>query len=85
MFPLKAKLITTVFFSIRFLIGGCNKIGLSDDKNKQNNSPKLNDYELENYVPIQEYNGEGYILREGKEEVGEVAEEHCDVVKKTVH
>lgn len=41
---------------------------------------EVNAYEEENYVPVQEYTGEGFTLRDAHPETGEIAEEHREEV-----
>ncbi|MEN1970435.1 DUF1672 family protein [Lentibacillus sp. N15] len=45
---------------------------------------KKNEYEKENFVPIQEYTGQGYTLRDSRPETGQIANEHHNEVEKAV-
>src|SRR5690625_5744843 len=47
---------------------------------KDNESDKQNTYEQENYVPIQEYTGEGFTLRDANPKTGEIAEANREEV-----
>src|SRR5690625_6560712 len=47
---------------------------------KDNESDKQNAYEQENYVPIQEYTGEGFTLRDANPKTGEIAEANREEV-----
>jgi len=51
-----------------------------NDNTKDNGNDKQNDYEQENYVPIQEYTGEGFTLRDANPKTGEIAEENREEV-----
>ncbi|WP_169727359.1 DUF1672 family protein [Paucisalibacillus globulus] len=45
---------------------------------------RKNEYEKENFVPIQEYTGEGFKLRDSREENLEIAEKYQDEVEEAV-
>src|SRR5690625_1772221 len=69
------------------IVGGCLNMGNSVDKTQgENNNAKDNEndkqdaYEEENYVPIQEYTGEGFTLRDANPKTGEIAEENREEV-----
>ncbi len=75
------------------LLGGLNMWHSSgekdsnDDENESNpteKEAKMNAYETENYVPIQEYTGEGFTLRDANPKTGEIAEENRQEVEKAV-
>src|SRR5690625_5025704 len=67
--------------------GGCLNTGNSGNKmqgenedTKDNENDKKNAYEQENYVPIQEYTGEGFTLRDANPKTGEIAEANREEV-----
>src|SRR5690625_26705 len=69
------------------VLGGCLNMGNPADKTqgenkntKDNENDKKNAYEEENYVPIQEYTGEGFTLRNANPKTGEIAEENREEV-----
>src|SRR5690625_1159096 len=69
------------------VLGGCLNMDNSgdetqgkNDNTKDNGNDKQNDYEQENYVPIQEYTGEGFTLRDANPKTGEIAEENREEV-----
>src|SRR5690625_478094 len=69
------------------LLGGCLNMGNTGDEKqgknentKDNENDKQNAYEEENYVPIQEYTGEGFTLRDANPKTGEIAEENREEV-----
>ena len=69
------------------IVGGCLNTGNSGNKmqgenedTKDNENDKQNAYEQENYVPIQEYTGEGFTLRDANPKTGEIAEENREEV-----
>lgn len=69
------------------LLGGCLNMGKSkDEKEPATNSEKepMNTYEAENFVPIQEYTGEGFTLRNANPKTGEIAEENREEVVASV-
>ena len=85
------KKIIIPFMLLIIVIGGCNTMEKSDDNGKPvngdtklNNQEGMNEYEKENYVPVQDYIGEGYTLKGAREETGEIAKEHRDEVEKAV-
>src|SRR5699024_11213957 len=85
------KKIIIPFMLLIIVIGGCNTMEKSDDngkpvngESKLNNQEGMNEYEKENYVPVQDYIGEGYTLKGAREETGEIAKEHRDEVEKAV-
>ena len=45
---------------------------------------KENAYEIENFVRIQDYTGEGYKLRDSRPETGKLAEEHREEIEEAV-
>src|SRR5690625_7505830 len=51
-----------------------------NDNTKDNGNDKQNAYEQENYVPIQEYTGEGFTLRDANPKTGEIAEANREEV-----
>jgi len=52
-----------------------------ENKNtKDNENDKQNAYEQENYIPIQEYTGEGFTLRDANPKTGEIAEANREEV-----
>ena len=73
---------------IAVLLGGCDNMnanGENSQGSQQNaSSNKNNTYEKENFVKIQDYTGEGFALRGGKEENQQIALEHQAEIKKTV-
>jgi len=69
------------------VLGGCLNMGNPADKTqgenkntKDNENDKQNAYEQENYVPIQEYTGEGFTLRDANPKTGEIAEANREEV-----
>src|SRR5690625_1231448 len=69
------------------IVGGCLNTGNSGNKmqgenedTKDNENDKQNAYEQENYVPIQEYTGEGFTLRDANPKTGEIAEANREEV-----
>ncbi len=67
--------------------GSTEKVDPNDDRD--NSKPteeeaEMNAYEQENYVPIQEYTGEGFTLRDANPKTGEIAEENREEVEKAV-
>lgn len=69
------------------VVGGCLNMNNSGDKTqgknenaKDNENDKLNAYEKENYVPIQEYTGEGFTLRDANPKTGDIAEANREEV-----
>src|SRR5690625_4320248 len=69
------------------VLGGCLNMGNPADKTqgenkntKDNENDKQNAYEQENYIPIQEYTGEGFTLRDANPKTGEIAEANREEV-----
>ncbi|BCB05820.1 DUF1672 family protein [Bacillus sp. KH172YL63] len=63
---------------LSLFLGGCMNVdnGVDEKKNTQNEV-------VDQYVSVQEYKGEGYTLKDGKEN-GRIAEEHREEVEKAV-
>jgi hypothetical protein len=85
----KVKTFILLFLGISFLLGGCaimenNTDSIPEKNNQTNDLDKINEFEKENYVRIQEYSGEGYTLRDSRKETGEIAEENRALVEKEV-
>lgn len=71
------------FFLIIILIlcGGCLSMDNSGSKAQEKDEiEEVNAYEQENYVPVQEYAGEGFALRDANPKTGEIAEENREEV-----
>lgn len=74
------------------LLGGCFNMDKSKEEHDDTNTNQsgvdgkesMNAYEQENYVPIQEYTGEGFTLRDANPKTGEIAEENREEVVEAV-
>lgn len=78
-----------LILTLSFFTGGC--LGVDSVTNKENaedNNPstenKENAYEIENFVRIQDYKGEGYKLRDSRPETGKLAEAHRGEIEEAV-
>ncbi|GAB3806950.1 hypothetical protein GCM10028868_36410 [Virgibacillus kimchii] len=56
----------------------------ADNNENTENEFLQDDYEQENFVSIQDYTGEGYTLRDSREETGQIAEENRETVVEAV-
>src|SRR5690625_1096691 len=84
---MKRNYVLVVLIICALIVGGCLNMDNSgdetqgkNDNTKDNGNDKQNDYEQENYVPIQEYTGEGFTLRDANPKTGEIAEENREEV-----
>jgi|GEM_PF-704904 len=84
----KKRVRTAIILSSAILLGGCFNMNEEESPKKPNEESKakegMNAYEKENFIPIQEYTGEGYELRDAKKETREIANEHRVEVEKAV-
>jgi hypothetical protein len=80
---LKRNSLITMILGLSFLLGGCIEEKQVDSETVAGDTRK-NDYEKENFVPIQEYTGEGFKLRDSREGNLEIAKKHQDEVEETV-
>lgn len=69
-------------FLICALLGGC--ISMTDSKTNDRGNNKIHAYEKENYVPIQNYTGKGFTLRDANPNTGKIAEENREEVESSV-
>jgi hypothetical protein len=88
---LKQFSIITMLLGMSFILGGCmgmDKTKEQEEKQVDNETvagdTRKNEYEKENFVPIQEYTGEGFKLRDSREENLEIAEKHQDEIEEAV-
>src|SRR5690625_1213560 len=84
---MRRSYVLVVLIMCALIVGGCLNMDNSgdetqgkNDNTKDNGNDKQNDYEQENYVPIQEYTGEGFTLRDANPKTGEIAEENREEV-----
>src|SRR5699024_3486412 len=61
------------------LLGGCLNL-----ENKNAEMEKQRNKEDEQYISVQDYDGEGYTLRGGQEEAVDIAEQHKEEIVKAV-
>jgi hypothetical protein len=84
---LKRNSLITIILGLSLLLGGCIEL-VEEEKQVDSETvagdTRKNDYEKENFVPIQEYTGEGFRLRDSREENLEIAEKHQDEVEEAV-
>ena len=85
------KMMTILAVSILIFLGGCsgmnNKTNQKEEDTSEENASTdeaMNGYEQENFIRIQDYTGEGYILRGSRKETGEIAEEHREELVESV-
>lgn len=83
------KNILALTLSSSLLVGGCTGMdNLTNKENVEGKEPstenKKNAYEIENFVRIQNYKGEGYKLRDSRPETGQLAEENREEIEKAV-
>ena len=80
------KKVLIPFVLLIIVIGGCANMDKSKniDDTEAKKQSDMNEYEKENYVLIQEYTGEGFELRDSKEETGKIARKYRDEVESTV-
>src|SRR5690625_3394370 len=78
---MRRSYVLVVLIMSALIVGACLNMGNSgnetqgkNENTKVNENDKGNDYEEENYVPIQEYTGEGFTLRDANPKTGEIAE-----------
>src|SRR5690625_1036241 len=84
---MKRNYVLVVLIICALIVGGCLNMDNSgdetqgkNDNTKDNGNDKQNDYEQENYVPSQEYTGEGFTLLDANPKTGEIAEENREEV-----
>src|SRR5690625_4215402 len=84
---MRRSYVLVVLIMCALIVGGCLNMDNSgdetqgkNDNTKDNGNDKQKDYEQENYVPIQEYTGEGFTLRDANPKTGEIAEENREEV-----
>ena len=80
---MKRNSLITMILGLSLLLGGCIEEKQVDSETVTGDTRK-NDYEKENFVPIQEYTGEGFKLRDSREENLEIAEKYREEVEKAV-
>src|SRR5690625_3824022 len=88
---MKRNYVLVVLIMCALIVGGCLNMGNSgdetqgeNDNTKDNGNDKQNAYEQENYIPIQEYTGEGFTLRDANPKTGEIAEANREEVATAV-
>src|SRR5690625_7472356 len=84
---MKRNYVLVVLIMCALIVGGCLNMGNSgdetqggDDNTKDNGNDKQNAYEQENYIPIQEYTGEGLTLCDANPKTDDRAEEKREEV-----
>src|SRR5690625_5376758 len=84
---MRRNYVLVVLIMCALIVGGCLNMDNSGDETqgknentKDNGNDKQNAYEQENYVPIQEYTGEGFTLRDANPKTGEIAETKRDEI-----
>lgn len=80
----KNILITTLLICAVFLLTACSFNSKDENYKRNAENEQINEYEKENYVSIQDYNGEGFTLRDANPKTGEIAEENREEVEKAV-
>src|SRR5690625_4223795 len=88
---MKRNYVLVVLIMCALIVGGCLNMRNSgdetqgeNDNTKDNGNDKQNAYEQENYIPIQEYTGEGFTLRDANPKTGEIAEANREEVATAV-